>query len=108
MADSPNPTERKYPSGLLKRFRKAILWLYLGSVVVSIPIIYATTYHQALASADQELSLLVDMVTAVRKYISVDVRADLLAPRAGELAPGESEQLLAVRTLRIPVRRLSR
>jgi len=78
LADSPNPTERKYPNSLLKRFRKAILWLYLGSVVISIPIIYVTTYHQALASADKELSLLVDMITAVRKYISADVRADLM------------------------------
>jgi len=78
LADSPNSTERKYPNSLLKRFRKAILWLYLASVVISIPIIYATTYHQALATADKELSLLVDMVTAVRKYISADVRADLM------------------------------
>jgi methyl-accepting chemotaxis protein len=70
--------ERKYPNSLLKRFRKAIIWLYVASVLVSIPVIYATTYYQARAVADKELSLLVDMVASVRKYISEDVRADLM------------------------------
>jgi protein-histidine pros-kinase len=71
--------QRKYPNSLLKRFSKAILLLYLVSVIVSIPAIYAVTNHQLRAAADKELSLLVDMVTAVRKYIADDVRGDLMA-----------------------------
>jgi len=74
----PDISKRDYPNSLLKKFSKAILWLYISSVVVSVPLIYATTYYQARAGADKELSLLVDMVTAVRKYISADVRGDLM------------------------------
>lgn len=78
MSTRSNDLQRDYPNSLLKKFKKAILWLYVTSVVVSVPLIYATTYYQARAGADKELSLLVDMVTAVRKYISVDVRGDLM------------------------------
>ena len=75
---SPDSPQRKYPNSLLKKFSKAILVLYVISVVISIPSIYAVTYFQVRAGADKELSLLVDMVTAVRKYIAVDVRSDLM------------------------------
>lgn len=79
MADTSSPpNEQRYPNSLQKKFRKAILLLYVVFVVVSIPIIYASTYYQALGAANKELALLVDMITAVRKYISTDVRADLM------------------------------
>ena len=70
--------KRRYPNSLLKRFSKAIILLYVVSVVISIPAIYAVTYYQARAVSDKELSLLVDMISAIRKYISDDVRADLM------------------------------
>lgn len=77
-ASRPESPQRKYPNSLLKRFSKAILALYVVSLLVSIPAIYVATYYEARAGADKELALLVDMVTAVRKYIAVDVRTDLM------------------------------
>jgi len=77
-SNTTTPPSRKYPNSLLKRFRRAIFWLYVVSIVVSVPVIYGTTYYQARVVADKELTLLVDMVASIRKYISSDVRADLM------------------------------
>jgi len=78
-AETAGVSIRKYPNSLLKKFTKAILWVYLVSILVSLPAIYFWTYQQARGVADKELTLLVDMVASLRKYISTDVRGDLMA-----------------------------
>lgn len=65
-------------NSLANRFRRSIIWLYIATVMVSIPTIYFLTKYQVHAEANKELSLLVDMVASVREYIAEDVRKDLL------------------------------
>jgi len=69
---------QSYPNSLLKRFRIVIIGLYAASLIISIPVIYFITKGQVYSAANQELSLLVDMVKSVREYIAEDVRADLM------------------------------
>lgn len=70
--------QSKYSNSVLKRFRKAIIWLYVGSLLVSLPTIYFLTRYQVYAEANKELSLMVDMVRSVQEYIRKDVRSDLM------------------------------
>ncbi|MCB1826162.1 MAG: DUF3365 domain-containing protein [Candidatus Competibacteraceae bacterium] len=65
-------------NSLIKRFRKSIIWLYVITVATSVPIVYFTTRYQVYSEANKELSLLVDMVSSLRKYISKDIRPSLL------------------------------
>ena len=71
-------TAQKPQASLLSRFRKAIVWLYIASMIVSVPLVYFTTQQQVFSSANKELSLLVDMVKSVREYVAKDLRPGLL------------------------------
>lgn len=78
MANEINPARLVITNSLIKRFRRSIIWLYVATIAVIIPIIYFVTHHQVYNEANKELSLLVDMVNSVREYIIEDVRPDLL------------------------------
>jgi methyl-accepting chemotaxis protein len=78
MANEKKPTGSVITNSLIKRFRRSIIWLYVASLAISIPIVYFTTQNQIYAEANKELSLLVDMVASVREYIAKDVRPGLL------------------------------
>ena len=78
MVNQIKPTTPVITNSLIKRFRKSILWLYIITIVISIPAIYFTTRYQVHSEANRELSLLVDMVASLREYISKDVRPGLL------------------------------
>lgn len=78
MTKETNPTRPVITNSLIKRFRRSIIWLYVATIAISIPVIYFTTQHQVYAEANKELSLLVDMVASVREYIAKDVRPGLL------------------------------
>jgi HAMP domain-containing protein len=78
MINKDSLSTQKTSNSLLKRFRRATLWLYFVSLAVSIPMVYGITRYQVYAEAGKELSLLVDMIHSIRKYISDDVRPDLL------------------------------
>jgi methyl-accepting chemotaxis protein len=78
MANEIKPTGPVITNSLIKRFRRSIIWLYVVTIAISIPIVYFTTQHQVYAEANKELSLLVDMVASVREYIAKDVRPGLL------------------------------
>ena len=67
-----------HKNSLLKRFQRAIIWLYILTVIVSIPAVYLVTREQVHAEANKELSLMVDMVKSVREFIAEDVRPALL------------------------------
>lgn len=61
-------------TSVLKRFNLVLLAIYLVTVIASVPLVYLVTRQQAMDAAETQLSLLVDMVTAVRKYVADDVR----------------------------------
>lgn len=65
-------------SSVLKRFNWILIIIYLVTVAASVPLVYLVTRQQAMTAAEAQLSLLVDMVTAVRKYVSDDLRPTLL------------------------------
>ena len=64
---------------VLTRFNSILVFIYLATVTASVPLVYLVTRQQAMSAAETQLSLLVDMVTAVRKYVADDVRPTLLA-----------------------------
>ena len=78
MTTEQKPKTQKSQASLLSRFRKALIWLYIASIFVSVPLVYFTTQQQVFSSAHKELSLLVDMVKSVREYVAKDLRPDLL------------------------------
>jgi len=63
---------------LQSRLRRAILWLYVISLLISLPAVYFLSQQQVYAEANKELSLLVDMVKSIREYIAKDVRPTML------------------------------
>lgn len=76
MSDNSNISSR---NSLQSRLRRAILWLYLLSLLISLPVVYFMSQQQVYAEANKELSLLVDMVKSIREYIAKDVRPEMLA-----------------------------
>ncbi len=78
MNTATQPSTQKQQASLLSRFRKTIIWLYIASIVVSVPFVYLVTQKQIYTVAHNELSLLVDMVKSVREYVAKDLRPDLL------------------------------
>ncbi|MCB1769548.1 MAG: DUF3365 domain-containing protein [Candidatus Competibacteraceae bacterium] len=78
MANEKNPMGPVITNSLIKRFRKSIVWLYIITIMISIPIIYLVTQYQVHAESNKELTLMLDMVTSMREYISKDVRPDLM------------------------------
>lgn len=76
-----SPTTTQNRTHLNAKFRKAIVWLYVASIVVSVPVVFFISRDQVYASAHKELSLLVDMVKSVREYVAKDLRPDLLEAR---------------------------
>jgi HAMP domain-containing protein len=77
--NEPAATEIKTKAVLQKRFRRALLLLYLLSLVVGLSLVYGFAKHEARNVADRELTLLVDMVKSLREYIAKDVRPGLLS-----------------------------
>jgi HAMP domain-containing protein len=65
-------------SSLATRFNWLVLAFYLGSLVVAAPLAYVISRGQAYDAASEQLRLLVNMVKAVRSYVSDDVRPPLL------------------------------
>jgi len=61
-----------------KQFRRVLLLVYVFSLIFSIAAISVWTKQEVYASADRELTLLVDMVRAARRYVAEDVRPYLL------------------------------
>ncbi len=59
-------------------FNLVLVTLYILSLLVTIPAVYFFTRDKVYENADQQLSLLVDMVSSLRKYVSDDVRPELL------------------------------
>jgi methyl-accepting chemotaxis protein len=75
----------KTRSSITKRFNKALLALYIVSIGVSIPITYYLTRQQVMNQANKELTILVDMVRAVRNVVREDTRPYFTAK--GEFFP---------------------
>ncbi len=68
-------TKRK---SLLTKFNILLVLFYIGSLAATAPLVYYVTRAQTYESANKELSLLVDMVKSLRKYVAEDVRPPLL------------------------------
>ncbi|MBU0656206.1 MAG: DUF3365 domain-containing protein [Gammaproteobacteria bacterium] len=60
------------------RFNLVLLLVYLASLLITLSIVYVYTKQEMYAQANQKLTLMVDMVSSMRKYITEDVRPALL------------------------------
>ncbi|CAA6806865.1 MAG: Unknown protein [uncultured Thiotrichaceae bacterium] len=65
-------------SSIKKQFNIILLTLYVLSLLITLPFIYYLSSKDVYESANKELILLVDMVSAMRKTISKDIRPELL------------------------------
>lgn len=59
-------------------FNLVLVALYVISLVITIPSVYFFTQQEVYNNANQKLLLMVDMVSSLRKYVSEDVRPELL------------------------------
>jgi HAMP domain-containing protein len=60
------------------RFNVVLLIVYVSSLLITLSIVYFYTKQEMYNQANQKLTLMVDMVSSVRKYITEDVRPALL------------------------------
>ena len=72
MASGNNNSNKR--SSISSKFNQSLLTLFLALVLVLIPIMYYLTKTQVLAQANKELTLLVDMVKAIRNVVREDTR----------------------------------
>ncbi len=76
MVDKKQPTKKR--SKITRKFNFVLSTLYLVVVVLTIPATYYTTQQQIREQANRELSLLVDMVRAVRNVVREETRPHFL------------------------------
>ncbi len=81
-------------SRITMKFNWLLLSMYLVVVAISIPVTYFVTQNQILDQADRELSLLVDMVRAVRNVVREDTRPYFL-PKGEFFPPVVSSTVMA-------------
>ena len=85
----------KTPKGSLTRqFSKSLLWLYFISILISLPLTYFWVRNQVYSQAQNELTLLVDMVRSVRNVVREDTRPHFL-PKGEFFPPVVSSTVMA-------------
>ncbi len=82
-------SEQLKRTSILRKFYATLALLYLVSIIASWPIIYYLTQQNIQKTAEQELTLLVDMVKSVRTFIGKDLRPYFL-PKKIIFAPAIS------------------
>ncbi|MET0068269.1 MAG: DUF3365 domain-containing protein [Candidatus Thiodiazotropha sp.] len=75
-------------------FHRAMLTIYLVSVVLVVPVIYYSTKVELYAQADKELKLMVDVVRSARAIVRKRTRPHFL-PRGEFFAPVVSSTVMA-------------
>jgi HAMP domain-containing protein len=75
-------------------FHRALLWIYVISVLAVIPIIYFFTKQEIYDQADKELKVLVDIVRAARAVVSDQTRPYFL-PKGEFFPPVVSSTVMA-------------
>lgn len=93
-AQPAKPQVRRKSSRISRKFNWLLFSLYLVVIMVSIPATYILTKEQILEQANQELSLLVDMVRSVRNVVREDTRPYFL-PKGEFFAPVVSSTVMA-------------
>jgi len=77
-----------------KTFNKALLIVYVVTILLSLPLTYFLTRAQVLDQANKELSLLVDMVVSARNVVREETRPYFL-PKNEFFAPVVSSTVMA-------------
>lgn len=65
-------------SSVRTHFNLVLISLYVISLLITVPAVYLITKQEVYDNASEKLTLLVDMVSSLRKYVSDDVRPELL------------------------------
>lgn len=89
-----NKSSDRKRSRISRKFNLMLFSLYVIVIAISIPATYYVTKDQILVQADQELSLLVDMVRSVRNVVREDTRPYFL-PKGEFFAPVVSSTVMA-------------
>ena len=88
------PQTKRKRARITRKFNWLLFSLYLVIIMVSIPATYVITKEQILEQANQELSLLVDMVRSVRNVVREETRPYFM-PRGEFFAPVVSSTVMA-------------
>lgn len=67
-------SKKKRRGSVVKRFNLVLLAFYLLAILIAAPSIYYVTSLQVHDQSEQELSMLVDMVTSIQSFVAKDLR----------------------------------
>jgi methyl-accepting chemotaxis protein len=70
-SETNQPIKQK---SLVTKFNLSLLVIYLGSVLISAPSIYFLTKKEVYDRAQEELTLMVDVVKSIQDYVATDLR----------------------------------
>jgi HAMP domain-containing protein len=69
--ESTGQSNRK---SLAKRFNLSLIVMYVITVLITTPVIYLTTKQQVYSRAQEDLSLMVDVVKSIQEFVATDLR----------------------------------
>lgn len=78
-AKSTSGSRDRKKNSLINRFKRAMIFGYIVTVVISSVIVGFWSRHEVYAAASKDLSLLVDMFKSVGTYVLEDVRPEIVA-----------------------------
>jgi HAMP domain-containing protein len=70
--------QRFKQKSLVTKFNLSLLFIYLGSLLISAPSIYLLTKKEVYDRAEQELVLMVDVVKSIQNFVATDLRPHFL------------------------------
>ena len=91
---NPDATVTRVRKTVAGRFNKFLIIFYIVCLLVSLPITYVVAERQVFATAEHELTLLVDMVRSVRNVVRKETRPHFL-PKGEFFPPAVSSTVMA-------------
>ncbi|MCK5902713.1 MAG: DUF3365 domain-containing protein [Cocleimonas sp.] len=88
----------KKQKNIRQQFNIVLISLYLLSLVTLLPLVYYLSSQEVYSNANKELSLLVDMVSSMRKTVSKNIRPELLRQEIFHPAPALSSTVFTRHT----------
>ncbi len=74
MDSEAKSTAKSGKGRLARRFNWMLLALYLVSILLTVPAVYLVTQQEVHARANEDLTLLVDMLESIQGYVGTDLR----------------------------------
>lgn len=73
-AEGRTPWRARSSVSIIRHFNQAMIFLYIGGLIVVLFATYSLTRQEVYSQAEKELTLLVDLVRSVRRFVAEDTR----------------------------------